>query len=63
MLYLYLGEWNPRAWDMSEVYNPMYPTSSHPKIGGALNITLFFFTFYGSFCANNRKGALDSPDD
>eukprot|EP00959_Pyramimonas_sp_CCMP1952_P305131 6385722-Pyramimonas_sp.AAC.2 len=22
--YLYLGEWNPRVWDMSEVYNPMY---------------------------------------
>eukprot|EP00976_Prorocentrum_cordatum_P107205 1194600-Prorocentrum_minimum.AAC.1 len=24
VLYLYLGEWNPRVWDMSEVYNPMY---------------------------------------
>eukprot|EP00959_Pyramimonas_sp_CCMP1952_P274046 5728384-Pyramimonas_sp.AAC.2 len=23
--YLYLlGEWNPRVWDKSEVYNPMY---------------------------------------
>eukprot|EP00959_Pyramimonas_sp_CCMP1952_P288471 6032570-Pyramimonas_sp.AAC.1 len=35
MLYLYLGEWDPRVWDMSEVYNPMYPTapatSSNPK--------------------------------
>eukprot|EP00959_Pyramimonas_sp_CCMP1952_P003469 72877-Pyramimonas_sp.AAC.1 len=24
MLYLCLGERNPRVWDMSEVYNPMY---------------------------------------
>eukprot|EP00976_Prorocentrum_cordatum_P073021 1180937-Prorocentrum_minimum.AAC.1 len=37
MLYLYLGEWNPRVWDMSEVYNPMYPTSSHWKSKGVLS--------------------------
>eukprot|EP00976_Prorocentrum_cordatum_P095615 1190248-Prorocentrum_minimum.AAC.3 len=36
MLYLYLVEWNPRVWDMYEVYNPMYPTSSHLELGGAL---------------------------
>eukprot|EP00959_Pyramimonas_sp_CCMP1952_P231831 4845224-Pyramimonas_sp.AAC.1 len=31
-------QWSPRVWDMSEVYNPMYPTSSHLKSKGALNI-------------------------
>eukprot|EP00959_Pyramimonas_sp_CCMP1952_P176408 3686432-Pyramimonas_sp.AAC.1 len=42
IMYLYLGEWNPRVWDMSEVQevscNPMYPTSSHLKLGGALRL-------------------------
>eukprot|EP00976_Prorocentrum_cordatum_P087545 1186952-Prorocentrum_minimum.AAC.1 len=28
MLYLYHGEGNPRVWDTSEVYNPMYPSAS-----------------------------------
>eukprot|EP00959_Pyramimonas_sp_CCMP1952_P335423 7022961-Pyramimonas_sp.AAC.2 len=23
-----LGEWSPRVWDTSEVYNPLYPTST-----------------------------------
>eukprot|EP00959_Pyramimonas_sp_CCMP1952_P369530 7740235-Pyramimonas_sp.AAC.1 len=36
MLYMYLGEWNPRVWDMSGVYNSMYPTSPHLKLKGAL---------------------------
>eukprot|EP00976_Prorocentrum_cordatum_P116029 1196102-Prorocentrum_minimum.AAC.1 len=43
MLYLYLGEWNPRDWDMSEVNDPMYPTSSHLKLGRAL-ICSFYAT-------------------
>eukprot|EP00976_Prorocentrum_cordatum_P107590 1194667-Prorocentrum_minimum.AAC.2 len=36
MLYLYQGEWIPRVWDMSEVYNPMYPTAPRSKFKGAL---------------------------
>eukprot|EP00959_Pyramimonas_sp_CCMP1952_P178366 3728499-Pyramimonas_sp.AAC.1 len=32
MVYLYLEEWNPRVWDMSEGYIPTYPTSSRPKM-------------------------------
>eukprot|EP00976_Prorocentrum_cordatum_P096650 1190652-Prorocentrum_minimum.AAC.2 len=42
MLYLYLGEWNPRVWDLSEVYNPMYPTSYHLKLGGALTVVIAY---------------------
>eukprot|EP00959_Pyramimonas_sp_CCMP1952_P099217 2074265-Pyramimonas_sp.AAC.1 len=30
------GEWNPRVWDMSEVYNLMYLTASHLEFQGAL---------------------------
>eukprot|EP00976_Prorocentrum_cordatum_P051745 1044977-Prorocentrum_minimum.AAC.1 len=33
------GEWNPRVWDMSEVYNPMHPTAaSRLKFLGALKL-------------------------
>eukprot|EP00976_Prorocentrum_cordatum_P077532 1182727-Prorocentrum_minimum.AAC.2 len=28
---------------MPEVYNPMYPTSSRLKLGGALTLFLFFY--------------------
>eukprot|EP00976_Prorocentrum_cordatum_P077770 1182825-Prorocentrum_minimum.AAC.2 len=45
MLYMYLGEWNPRLRDMSEVYNLMYPAASHLKSKGAL-IRLFFYYDY-----------------
>eukprot|EP00959_Pyramimonas_sp_CCMP1952_P103251 2159465-Pyramimonas_sp.AAC.1 len=36
------GEWNPRVWDMSEVYNPMYQTASHLKFLGALICHILF---------------------
>ena len=34
---IHQGERNPRVWDMSEVYNPMYPTASHLISKGALS--------------------------
>eukprot|EP00976_Prorocentrum_cordatum_P089717 1187825-Prorocentrum_minimum.AAC.2 len=36
-MHLYLEEWNPRVWDMSEVNNPIYPTSAYLRSKGALN--------------------------
>eukprot|EP00976_Prorocentrum_cordatum_P092305 1188877-Prorocentrum_minimum.AAC.3 len=49
----------PLMWDMSEVYEALhriYPTSYHLKLKGALT------SFYGSSCANNGKGALNTPE-
>eukprot|EP00959_Pyramimonas_sp_CCMP1952_P253819 5302964-Pyramimonas_sp.AAC.1 len=64
MLYLYLGEWNPRAWDMSEVYNPMYPNSSHLKWKGALILrSMFTVSRYGRWWTEEIDGGEYLPSD
>eukprot|EP00976_Prorocentrum_cordatum_P113706 1195738-Prorocentrum_minimum.AAC.6 len=54
-------EWNPRVWDLSEVYNPMYPTSSCLKLGGALSCLTVRHAHLFVKLAGRVSGVLSAP--